>query len=376
MTDIQQLVQWRRYFHAHPEVSNDEFQTTEKLKEILEEMQIRVLNLPLPTGIVAEIGSGEPMVAVRSDIDALSIDEQTGLSFASKTKDVMHACGHDVHMAAILGLAMKLKARESSLRGRVRLIFQASEEVGFGAERIVDTGLLEGAKAIIGFHNDPTLKIGEWQAKPGFMTSNVDRFRIHIQAKGAHAAMPQDAKDPQVVLAQLIQSFQTIVSRNTAPFEEAVVTIGQVHSGQTWNVIPDSAMLEGTVRTFKTEVQSNVAKRMRTICDGVAKQYEVDIDLDYQTITQAVNNTPELHEMAMQSAQYVGYQASELERPLTIGEDFSGYQTVAPVYFAMIGSESEFALHHPKFNPDERILERVPDYFEAFVNRLLEDGTN
>ena len=371
MTNTQKLIQWRRYFHAHPEVSNAEFHTTEKLKEILEEMDVQILNLPLTTGLVAEIGSGENMVAVRSDIDALPIDEQTGLTFVSKTTGVMHACGHDIHIASILGLVLKLKARESSLNGRVRFIFQASEEVGYGAEGIVKTGALDGAKAIIGFHNDPTLKIGEWRAKPGLMTSNVDRFNIHIRAKGAHAAMPQDAKDPHIVLAQLIQSFQSIVSRNIAPYEEAVITIGQVHSGQTWNVIPDSARMEGTVRTFKTDVQSNVATRMRQICNGVAMQFEVDIDLDYQNVTKAVDNTPELHNIAITSAKEAGYHVSELKRPLTIGEDFSGYQAIAPVYFAMIGSESHYALHHPKFNPDERILERVPDYFQAFVERLL-----
>lgn len=314
------------------------------------------------------------MVAVRTDIDALPIQEVTDLSFKSHNEGAMHACGHDIHMASILGTAIRLKAQEAQLNGRVRFIFQPAEEIGYGAVKLAETGLLDGAKAIIGFHNDPDLKVGEWRAKSGHMTSNVDRFTINIEGVGAHAAMPQDGNDPQVVVAQLVSGLQTIVSRNIAPYEEAVVTIGRIESGHTWNVIPQSAVLEGTVRSFEASVRDKIEARMERICNGIAQQYNVDVQLNYQRITQSVENNADLQEMAIDVAKSVGYDAEVLPRALAIGEDFSGYQSVAPVHFAMIGSESDYALHHPKFNPDEAILDKVSDYFVTFVNRLLEDA--
>lgn len=375
MTDLtEQLKTWRREFHQTPETSMNEYHTTTKLKSILNDYDINILDVPLETGFIAEIGQGENMVAVRTDIDALPIQEVTDLSFKSHNEGAMHACGHDIHMASILGTAIRLKAQEAQLNGRVRFIFQPAEEIGYGAVKLAETGLLDGAKAIIGFHNDPDLKVGEWRAKSGHMTSNVDRFTINIEGVGAHAAMPQDGNDPQVVVAQLVSGLQTIVSRNIAPYEEAVVTIGRIESGHTWNVIPQSAVLEGTVRSFEASVRDKIEARMERICNGIAQQYNVDVQLNYQRITQSVENNADLQEMAIDVAKSVGYDAEVLPRALAIGEDFSGYQSVAPVHFAMIGSESDYALHHPKFNPDEAILDKVSDYFVTFVNRLLEDA--
>ncbi|MGV3244663.1 amidohydrolase [Staphylococcus sp. 11261D007BR] len=375
MADLtEQLKNWRREFHQTPETSMNEYHTTTKLKGILNDYDINILDAPLETGFIAEIGQGENMVAVRTDIDALPIQEATDLSFKSHNEGDMHACGHDIHMASILGTAIRLKAQEERLNGRVRFIFQPAEEIGYGAVKLAETGLLDGAKAIIGFHNDPDLKVGEWRAKSGHMTSNVDRFTINIEGVGAHAAMPQDGNDPQVVVAQLVSGLQTIVSRNIAPYEEAVVTIGRIESGHTWNVIPQSAVLEGTVRSFEAGVRDKIEARMERICNGIAQQYNVDVQLNYQRITQSVENDADLQEMAIDVAKSVGYNAEVLPRALAIGEDFSGYQSVAPIHFAMIGSESDYALHHPKFNPDEAILDKVPDYFVTFVNRLLEDA--
>ncbi|QDW98128.1 amidohydrolase [Staphylococcus agnetis] len=369
-----QMVSWRRHFHMYPERSNEEFQTTKRLKAILRDMDVSILDVPLQTGLIAEVGQGDSMIAIRSDIDALPIHEQATVAFKSRTEGVMHACGHDIHMASVLGTVERLKTMESKLNGRVRIIFQASEELGFGANRVVETGVLNGAKAILGFHNDPTLKVGQWRSKIGIMTSNVDRFKIIVHAKGAHAAMPQDAKDPSIIVAQLIQSFQSIVSRNIAPYEEAVVTIGQIHSGQTWNVIPDHAIVEGTVRTFDHDTQLKVETRMKQICKGVATQFDTKIDLEYLKITKAVNNEEALHQLAVQAAKEAGYDVAELVRPLTIGEDFSGYQAIAPSYFAMIGSESDYPLHHPLYQPDERIFENVTDYFVNAIQLILKSS--
>ncbi|REH89319.1 amidohydrolase [Staphylococcus felis] len=375
MTNLtDQLIEWRRTFHENPEVSLEEYETTKRIRKILEDYHIKIIDVPLETGLIAEIGQGDRLLAVRTDIDALPIKEQTELAFKSKNNGAMHACGHDIHMAAVLGTAVLLKKEEQQLNGRVRLIFQAAEEIGYGAAKVAESRVLDGAKAIIGFHNDPSLKVGEWRAKSGYMTSNVDRFEIEIEGVGAHAAMPQDGNDPNIVVAQVILSLQTIVSRNIAPYEEAVVSIGRIESGHTWNVIPQSARLEGTVRSLDANVRDTIEHRMYEICDGIAKQYGLEVKLNYQRITQSVYNDAHLQQIAYEIAQSVGYDVDVLPRALTIGEDFSGYQGVAPVHFAMIGSESGYALHHPQYNPNEAILDKVPDYFVSFVKRLLQDA--
>lgn len=371
-TFTEQLKAWRREFHRTPEVAHTEIETTRRIREILEEHDITILDIPLKTGLIAEIGQGDTFIAVRSDIDALPIIEQTNLAYASEKHGAMHACGHDIHMASILGTAILLKEHEQQLPGRVRIIFQAAEEVSQGAEAVVKTNVLQGAKAIIGFHNDPTLPVGTWRAKTGYMTANVDRFKIEINGVGAHAAMPQDGVDPQIILSQLISSIQTIVSRNVAPYEEAVVTIGQVHSGETWNVIPSSGMIEGTVRTLTPEVRDLVETRMQKLCEGLALQFGASVALDYQRLTDGVNNDEALQTLAWQVAEETGYDVQAQLRAQMIGEDFASYQQVAPVHFAMIGSDSKYPLHHPQYAPDEAILDKVPYYFVNFVERLFE----
>ncbi|QLK86686.1 amidohydrolase [Staphylococcus sp. 17KM0847] len=368
---LEQLKQWRRDFHRLPELSNKEVQTTARIRDILEQHDIRILNIPFQTGLIAEVGQGHHCIGVRTDIDALPIEEQTEVPYISQRHGIMHACGHDVHMAAILGTAIQLKQREVQLSGRVRFIFQAAEEVSEGADAVVRTGALDGVKAIIGFHNDPTLKIGEWRAKVGAMTANVDRFKINITGVGAHAAMPQDGVDPHIAIGQLINSLQTITSRSIAPYDEAVVTIGQIHCGETWNVIPNSGFIEGTVRTLSSEVRETIAQRMQQLCDGLAIQFGAKITLDYQRLTDGVDNDSTLHTIAQKAADQVGYNVTLQPRAQMIGEDFASYQQIAPVHFAMIGSDSHYPLHHPQYEPNEAILDKVPDYFVEFVEQLL-----
>lgn len=191
MTNYSTYVDWRRTFHQYPELSDEEYETTEKLRKILKSYGIRILEVPLKTGLVAEIGQGEEMIAVRTDIDALPIEEQVKHEFTSKYQGAMHACGHDIHMASILATGIQLKEIEDELNGRVRLIFQPAEELGHGAFEIINTGVLKGAKAVLGFHNYPTLKVGEFAIKSGAITSAVDRFEFNVKGKGAHAAKPE-----------------------------------------------------------------------------------------------------------------------------------------------------------------------------------------
>src|SRR5699024_8111104 len=206
MPQYEDYINWRRTLHQFPELSDAEYETTKRLKRILEAYDINILDLPLETGLVAEVGQGETMVAVRTDIDALPIHEQVIHEFTSTNEGIMHACGHDIHMASILAVATRLKEVENHLKGRVRIIFQPAEELGYGALHITETGVIDGAKAVLGYHNYPSLDVGELAIKPGVITSSVDRFEFKIKGTGAHAAKPEQGNDPVIVLGQLINS--------------------------------------------------------------------------------------------------------------------------------------------------------------------------
>lgn len=369
----QSIQAFRHDMHQYPELSNQEFETTRKIRTELEKEDIRILDLPLKTGLVAEIGSpeAEPLVVVRADIDALPIEEESGVAFSSHRQGVMHACGHDFHTSAALGAAILLKRAESELKGRVRILFQAAEETGLGAPDVIATGALDGATAIFGIHNDPTLPVGVIGGKDGALTAGVDRFEIKISAKGCHAAKPHEGNDPIVIVGQLIGAMQTIVSRNVPSDNNAVVSITQVHSGSTWNVIPDTAYLEGTVRTFSAEARDLIEQRFRQIVAGIASTYGADIELLWHAGPPSVVNTPRWVEFSLQVASDEGFEARRVEAS-PIGEDFSFYQQKLPGTFMMVGSGGPYALHHPKFRVDDRALFPTAHYLYSVARRSLE----
>ncbi|MFP1893518.1 M20 peptidase aminoacylase family protein [Lonsdalea quercina] len=371
---LAQYVQaFRRDMHQYPELSHQEFETTRKIRAELEKEGIRILDLPLKTGLVAEIGSpeAEPMVVVRADIDALPIEEESGVAFSSHHQGVMHACGHDFHTSAALGAAILLKRAESELKGRVRILFQAAEETGLGAPDVIATGALDGATAIFGIHNDPTLPVGVIGGKDGALTAGVDRFEIKIAAKGCHAAKPHEGNDPIVIVGQLIGAVQTIISRNVPSDNNAVVSITQVHSGSTWNVIPDTAYLEGTVRTFSSEARNLIEQRFRQIVAGIASTYGAEIELLWHAGPPSVVNTPRWVEFSLQVASDEGFEARRVEAS-PIGEDFSFYQQKLPGTFMMVGSGGPYALHHPKFRVDDRALFPTAHYLYSVARKSLE----
>ncbi|MFP1737655.1 amidohydrolase [Lonsdalea quercina] len=371
---LAQYVQaFRHDMHQYPELSHQEFETTRKIRSELEKEGIRILDLPLKTGLVAEIGSpeAEPIVVVRADIDALPIEEESGVAFSSHHQGVMHACGHDFHTSAALGAAILLKRAESELKGRVRILFQAAEETGLGAPDVIATGALDGATAIFGIHNDPTLPVGVIGGKDGALTAGVDRFEVKIAAKGCHAAKPHEGNDPIVIVGQLIGAVQTIISRNVPSDNNAVVSITQVHSGSTWNVIPDTAYLEGTVRTFSAEARDLIEQRFRQIIAGIASTYGAEIELLWHAGPPSVVNTPRWVEFSLQVASDEGFEARRVEAS-PIGEDFSFYQQQLPGTFMMVGSGGPYALHHPKFRVDDRALFPTAHYLYSLARKSLE----
>lgn len=360
----QQLLEFRRDLHIYPELSNQEFKTTEKIAKVLEAHHISICDLPLSTGLVAEIkgDSNGPIIALRADIDALPIQEQSDVTFPSVHDGVMHACGHDLHTSVMLGAAILLNEQKQHLPGTIRILFQPAEETGHGATSILNTGILDDVSVIFGLHNDPILKVGELGTKIGALTAGVDRFEINIQAIGAHAAKPHEGNDPIIVVGQIINTLQTIISRNVSSSDNAVLSITQIHSGNTWNVIPDSAYMEGTVRTFSKESRSFIHDRMKQILKGIGETFNVEIDFKWHPGPPSVYNTAKWTEYALQVAAKHGYDAKTIPAS-SVGEDFAFYQEKIPGAFVMIGSGGPYDLHHPKFKVDDSSLFQASQYF-------------
>lgn len=367
----QQLLTWRHELHRHPELSNQEFKTTAKLKQWLAEYGIETSSWGLKTGLVADIGTGQPIVALRADIDALPIHEQVQQAFSSTQDGVMHACGHDLHTSTILGAALLLKAKESELKGTVRIIFQPAEETYSGAYEVLNAGILEGVSAIFGFHNVPELPLGTFATRSGAFYANVDRFKILIQGKGGHAGRPHETKDPIVVAAQLINAAQTISSRTINNLETCVVSITQVHAGTSWNILPETAELEGTVRTHSPEVRATVEQKLKLIAQGLGHAHSVEISVDWDQGPAALINTAKWAELSQKVAIAQGYNVQNAPLYL-IGEDFGAYLEKIPGAFVSIGSASEFGLHHPKYQPNEALILPAAQYFTELAIQALE----
>ncbi|WP_241579016.1 amidohydrolase [Rosenbergiella nectarea] len=361
------LTDFRHELHRFPELSTQEVETTRRIRQQLDHHQIRILDLPLNTGLVAEVGPVDgPLFVIRSDIDALPIEEQADVSFRSEHPGIMHACGHDFHSAAALGAAILLKQQEAQLVGRVRILFQAAEEVGVGAQDILATGALDDAFAIVGIHNDPSLPAGTIGCKAGPLTAAVDRFAISVQGIGSHAAKPEQSVDPIVIASQLVSSLQTIISRNTSSADNAVVSITQFHSGSAWNIIPDKAWLEGTVRSFSAQARQAIEQRFQQIIVGFSAAFDIKIDLDWQAGPPSVVNDSHWAVFALEQATKSGLIAKEVDAS-PIGEDFAYYLQRTPGAFMMIGTGEQHPLHHPAFKINDQVLLPTAQYLADFA---------
>lgn len=367
-----QLILWRRELHQHPELSGKEKATTGRLSGWLNNIGLTPLPYSLNTGLVVEIGHRGPLIALRADIDALPIEETTALPFASQQPGVMHACGHDIHTSVMLGAARLLKAREADLPGRVRILFQPAEETFVGAKALIDAGVLEGVQAIFGMHNAPELPVGTFATRGGAFYANVDRFVIRLTGKGAHAARPQEGIDTIVVAGQTIGALQTLASRRYSPLASVVVSVTRIAGGNTWNVLPQQVELEGTVRTHDNAIRATLPEAMRQIIHGIAAASGATAELVWQPGPPALVNTPRWAEFASRVSADNGYRV-QLSEPQMGGEDFALYLQKAPGTFVSIGSGSDEGLHHPGFNPDERLIYPAACYFARLAEEALTD---
>ena len=359
-------------FHRHPELSNEEFETTKKIKELLGQVDIEVLDLPLKTGLVAQVKGNPngPVVAIRCDIDALPIIEETSLSYKSLSNGKMHACGHDFHTAVVLGAAYLVKKYQGSLIGTVKFIFQPGEESGDGAEKIISTGALDDVDAIFGIHNVSDFEVGVMGLKEGAMTAAVDRFEIKITGVGSHAAKPEKSIDPIIISTNIINALQTIVSRNISPTDKALLSVTHVESGNTWNVIPETAYIEGTVRTLDEHTRELIPERMKALVEGIAKSYGGNAELIWHSGSPATKNDEEWTNFASKLGRIMGYDVKRITMGLE-GEDFAYYQKGIPGVFIVVGTGISEAHHHPEYTVDEKAIIKCSRYFARLAECAL-----
>ncbi len=367
-THISRIVEIRRHLHMHPELSFEEYKTAEYVKTILDDLNISYMDgLGSGTGIAGVVGQGDETIALRADMDALPIQEKSIVEYRSVNDGVMHACGHDVHTASLLGSLMILKNLEDDLNHKVKFIFQPGEEqLPGGASMMIADGALQNPKVaqIYGQHVHPSLPVGKIGYHPGFFMASSDEIYITVIGQGGHGAMPQETIDPIMISAELIQSLQTIVSRNANPNTPSVLSIGKINSdGGATNVIPTKVMMEGTFRTFDEDWRQEAHKLIKRRITHIVESYGAKVELEIKRGYPSLYNDPSMtHKARDLMIQYMGEEhVIELPQRMT-AEDFSYYSQVVPACFYRLGTASvdgskNAPVHTPIFDIDEGALE-------------------
>jgi len=363
---VGQVVAWRRHMHANPELSFNEEETSRFVEQTLRAIGGLEISKPTATSVVARLVTGRPgpVLAMRADMDALPITEATGLEFASTRPGVMHACGHDGHTAMLLGAARELVARRDALCGEIRFLFQHAEETfPGGADEMVSRGVMDGVTRVIGAHLWADLPLGTVGVPSGAVTAAPDTFWITIRGKGGHAAIPQQTVDPIAIGAQVVTNLQHLVARGVDPLDSAVVSVTQFHAGTTHNVIPETAELNGTVRTLDATVRTELAARMERVIRGITEAHGATYEFTYERgYRPVVNDAAVTAEMVEVVRDVCGADAVAHMRPVMVGEDFSAFQQKAPGTFFFVGAArpvdgAVHPHHHPKFDVDEGAFE-------------------
>ena len=374
----EEIAGWRRHLHQKPELNFDVFETADFVKNKLKEFGCDEIVTGLgKTGVVGVIkgnlGTGGT-IGLRADMDALPIEEITGKPYASTVPGKMHACGHDGHTAMLLGAA-KYLAETRNFAGSVAVIFQPAEEGGGGGNEMVKDGMMErfAIDKVFGMHNMPSLPVGQFAIRPGAIMAATAEFTITLKGKGGHAALPHRAIDPIVAGSQLVTALQTIASRSTDPAEAIVVSVTKFNAGSAYNVIPEHAVLAGTVRTLKKEVAKLAQERMAAICRGVAETTGTEIDLDYDANYPVTFNHPEETVFAGDVAATIAGepQVHREIQPLMGGEDFSYMLEARPGAFIFIGNGDSANLHHPAYDFNDEVIPHGVSYWVRLAETAL-----
>ena len=359
------LIKWRRHLHQIPETANLEFRTTAYLRQELKKLGLKLLPLKMKTGVLAElVGSHRgPTLAIRSDIDALPVPERTGLPYASKTPGQMHACGHDAHMAIVLGTAALLAKRKSDLRGKVRFIFQPSEEAPpGGAIPMIAGGALKGVSRIFGLHVDPTIAVGKIGLCDGPMMASVYDFDLVIKGKGGHAARANLAVDAITVAAEVIGSLQKIVSRETDPSTPIAISFGQIEGGRARNVVADQVTLKGTARTLSPATAKTLPGSIRRVVGSVCRAHKASFHIDEKPSYPILINDPATNQLYADTFRALfGVKSVTICQPVLGGEDFAAYLQKVPGAMLRLGVKNSkiganLPWHSSEFKIDEEAL--------------------
>lgn len=373
---------WFQHLHENPEIALEEVKTTAFIREKLVEMGIEILDLDVKTGVVGLLRGAEdgPCIGLRADIDALRVKEASTCPFPSKIEGMMHACGHDLHTTALLGAAQILSQMRDKIRGSVKFLFQPAEEINEGAKEFLAAGVLENPKvdALFGVHNSPEIPTGSVAVIDGPIMAGVTRIDIKIQGRGGHGGLPHQNIDPVVCAAAVIQSAQTIVSRNVSPIDSAVVSICHLLAGSTDanNVIPDTVTMAGTIRFYRPEVEATIENRLRELVETIAKAYGCTGELVCYHMDDATINNHALVDIATASVKSVDAEPVDAS-PSTGGEDFSHYLPHVPGFFYWVGVRNEekgctWAWHNPHYRADEEGITVAARLYAMSVFRAAE----
>ena len=373
-----EFVGWRRHLHAHPELAFEEKQTAAFIAGKLREFGLEVHEGIGRTGVVGVLRRGNgPMVGLRADIDALPIVEATGLAYASQTRGKMHACGHDGHTAMLLGAARVLSELPPQ-NGSVAFIFQPAEENEGGGKAMVEDGLFRDfpAATVYGMHNWPGLPAGQFAVHSGPVMAAFDTFEVIVEGQGSHGAMPHQGIDPISVSAQLYQAWQLIVSRNISPTDAAVISVTQIHAGDTWNVVPNAVTLRGTVRTLRPQTRDMIEARMAERADLICRAFGARAHFRYQRRYPATINTAAEAETARLAATEIAADRAVLTdlAPSMASEDFSYMLQEKPGAYIWLGNgpaEDGHNLHSPRYDFNDEILPVGVEYWVRLAHRVL-----
>ncbi|MGD9614555.1 MAG: M20 aminoacylase family protein [Alphaproteobacteria bacterium] len=375
------MTAWRRDLHAHPETAFEEHRTADIVAQLLESFGIAVEPGIARTGVIGTLTGSRPggrAIALRADMDALPIEEKTGLPHASRHPGRMHACGHDGHTAMLLGAA-KYLAETRNFAGTVYFIFQPAEENEGGARVMIEEGVLDRypVEALYGMHNWPGLPVGQFAIRPGPMMAAYDIFEINVQGRGAHAALPHFGIDPIVAAAQIVNGLQTIASRNIDPLEGAVVSVTQIQGGDTWNVIPDAVVLRGTTRSFAPSVRDALEPAIHRVAEGICAALGAQMTMRYERrYPPTVNSLAETEIAASTAAALVGGDNVRRDLLPSMGaEDFAWFLEKKPGAYIWIGNGAgpDRAMpHNPHYDFNDEILTLGASYWARLAETVLE----
>ncbi|HGH7179946.1 amidohydrolase [Bacillus cereus] len=374
------IMKWRRHFHKYPELSFHEEETSQFIYDTLCSFSTLEVMRPTKYSVLAIKRGTEQgkVVAIRADIDALPIQEETRKSYTSMNKGMMHACGHDAHAAILLSVAETIANIKEGFAGEIRLIFQHAEEVyPGGGQEMVEAGVMDGVDYVIGLHVMSGLESGKIGIVYGAMMAAPDVFTVEIYGKGGHAARPEETVDPIAIGAQIITNLQHIVSRNTSAFMQRVVSVTQFHGGMADNIIPNAATLMGTVRSFNQTLRKEAEERIEKVVKGITEAHGGDYTYTYRYGYDPVINDESITKVVEESAIYLfGNERVVKLEPSMGGEDFSAYLRKAPGCFIKLGTGNEkmdtcYPHHHPKFDVDESALIYGVELFLETTMRLL-----